>query len=85
MTTTRDVLHVPVRDIMRHGVVSVPGAQAHQAIAEPVVAIAPGAPVRDAIDALSPSGTSRLLVCEDGTVAAGGVVTPLDIVAATRR
>jgi CBS domain-containing protein len=133
MTRTHDVRAVPVREIMRHGVVSVPehasleavfhamadhrvhamlvvapadgrplgwvkaeallnwmnlssdGAHAHQAITEPVAAIAPDAPVREAIEALSRPGTSRLLVCDEGTVAGEGVVTPLDIVALRSR
>jgi CBS domain-containing protein len=127
--TTADVLDLPVRDIMRYGVVSVPEhatlegvfqamadhrvhavlvlerttgrplgwvkaetlltwmnlepatAHAHQAITEPVVTIAPDAPVRKAIEALSRAGTSHLLVCDEGACAGEGVVTPLDVVA----
>jgi CBS domain-containing protein len=133
MTMMHDVLALPVRDIMRHGVVSVPehasleavfhamadhrvhavlvvaaadgrplgwvkadalltwmnlepaGAHARQAITEQVVTIASDAPVREAIEALSPAGTSRLLVRDRGTIAGEGVVTPLDVVALRSR
>ena len=57
-------------------------AHAHRAITERVVAIAPDAPVREAVAALSRHGVSHLLVCDEGDVVAHGVVTPLDILAA---
>lgn len=133
MTRTSDALSLPVRDIMRYGVVSVPdhasldgvfqamadhrvhavlvvertsgrplgwvkaealltwmnlepeSAQAHQAITEPAVTIAPDAPVREAIAALSRAQISHLLVCDEDACAGEGVVTPLDIVALKSR
>jgi CBS domain-containing protein len=59
-----------------------PWAHAHQAISESVTPIAPTASLRDAIAALSRQGTSRLLVCSDGSQAGEGVVTHLDVIAA---
>jgi CBS domain-containing protein len=53
---------------------------AHRAITEPVVTIAPDAPLREAVAALSRHGVSHLLVCGDGDYAAEGVLTALDIV-----
>jgi CBS domain-containing protein len=59
-----------------------PWVHAHQAISEGVTTIAPTASLRDAIAALSRQGTSRLLVCSDGSRAGEGVVTHLDVIAA---
>jgi CBS domain-containing protein len=53
---------------------------AHRAITEPVVRIAPDAPLRDAVAALSRHGVTHLLVCREGDQAGEGVVTALDIV-----
>ena len=58
---------------------------AHRAITEPVVTIAPDAPLREAVAALSRHGISHLLVCGDGDRTAQGVVTALDIVAGWER
>ena len=55
---------------------------AHRAISEKVVTIAPDAPLREAITALSRHEVTHLLVCREGDVAGGGVVTALDLVAA---
>jgi CBS domain-containing protein len=60
-------------------------AQAHQAIQEPAVTIAPDAPVGRAIEVLSRPGVTHLLVCDEGTDAGEGVITPLDVIAATGR
>ena len=62
-----------------------PWVHAHQAITEPVMTIAPTAPVREAIAALSRHGTSRLLVCSDGARAGEGVLTHLDVIAVLGR
>jgi CBS domain-containing protein len=59
--------------------------EAHRAITEAVVKIAPGAPLRDAVSALSRHDITHLLVCGDGDYAAEGVVTALDVVAAWER
>jgi CBS domain-containing protein len=53
---------------------------AHRAITEPVVTVAPDAPLREAVQQLSRHGASHLLVCGDGDRVAEGVVTALDIV-----
>ena len=58
---------------------------AHRAITEPVVTIAPNAPLREAVAALSRHGISHLLVCAEGDRTAEGVVTALDIVAGWER
>lgn len=58
---------------------------AHRAITQKPVRIAPDAPLRDAVTALSRQDVTHLLVCRDGDVAAEGVVTALDIVAAWDR
>jgi CBS domain-containing protein len=58
---------------------------AHRAITEPVVTIAPDAPLREAVAALSRHGISHLLVASEGDRTAEGVVTALDIVAAWDR
>lgn len=55
---------------------------AHRAISEPVVTIAPDAPLREAVAALSRNEVTHLLVAREGDVAGEGVVTALDIVAA---
>lgn len=55
---------------------------AHRAISEQIVRIAPDAPLREAVSALSRDGVTHLLVCREGDVAAEGVVTALDVVAA---
>jgi signal-transduction protein with cAMP-binding, CBS, and nucleotidyltransferase domain len=55
---------------------------AHRAITEPVVTIAPDAPLREAVSALSRHGISHLLVGNEGDHAAEGVVTALDVVRA---
>ncbi len=55
---------------------------AHRAISEKVVTIAPDAPLREAITALSRHEVTHLLVCREGDVAGEGVVTALDLVAA---
>ena len=55
-------------------------AHAHEAITEPVTTIRPDATVREAMAALSRHGTSRLLVCSEGSRAGEGVLTPLDVV-----
>jgi CBS domain-containing protein len=58
---------------------------AHRAITERVVTVAPDAPLRDAVSALSRHEVSHLLVCDDGDRAAEGVVTALDVVTAWER
>jgi signal-transduction protein with cAMP-binding, CBS, and nucleotidyltransferase domain len=58
---------------------------AHRAITEPVVTIAPDAPLRGAVSALSRHGISHLLVCGEDDHAAEGVVTALDVVTAWER
>jgi len=58
---------------------------AHRAITEPIVTIAPDAPLREAVAALSRHGVSHLLVCGAGDRTAEGVVTALDIVAGWER
>ena len=58
---------------------------AHRAITEPIVTIAPDAPLREAVAALSRHGVSHLLVCGVGDRTAEGVVTALDIVAGWER
>jgi CBS domain-containing protein len=58
-----------------------PWVHAHQAISESITTISPSASVRDAMEALSRAGTSRLLVCSEGGRAGEGVLTPLDVVA----
>jgi CBS domain-containing protein len=55
---------------------------AHQAMTERVVTVAPDAPVRDAVAALSRPEVSHVLVRDPGDRVAIGVVTPLDIVGA---
>jgi CBS domain-containing protein len=131
--TASGALDRPVRQVMRHGVVSVPEhallesvrramtdhtvhavlveerttgrpmgwvraeslltwmnlepepVHAHRAITEAVVTIAPDAPLREAVSALSRHGVTHLLVCGEGDRAAEGVVTALDVVAAWER
>jgi CBS domain-containing protein len=128
--TTQGVFDLPVRRVMRHGVVAVPDhasfdsvrhamadhhvhavlienrtsgeplgwvtaamlltwmnlehgpTHAHQAMTERVVTVAPDAPVREAVAALSRPEVSHVLVRDAGDRVAQGVVTPLDIVAA---
>lgn len=127
---TQGVFDLPVRRVMRHGVVAVPDhasldsvrramadhhvhavlienrisgeplgwvtaemllswmnlehgpTHAHQAMTERVVTVAPDAPVREAVAALSRPEVSHVLVRDAGDRVALGVVTPLDIVAA---
>jgi CBS domain-containing protein len=55
-------------------------AHAHEAMTERVVTIAPDAPMREAIAALSRPGTTHVLVCDEGALAGEGVVTALDVV-----
>ena len=70
--------------------IAAPGLQAlrRKLVAEQgleVVTIAPDAPLREAVSALSRHDVTHLLVCRDGDVAAEGVVTALDILAAWER
>jgi CBS domain-containing protein len=58
-------------------------AEAHQAIEEAAVSIAPDAPMRDAIAALSRPGVTHLLVRDADADAGEGVLTALDVIAAT--
>jgi signal-transduction protein with cAMP-binding, CBS, and nucleotidyltransferase domain len=56
-------------------------ASAREAITERAETIEPSASAREALNALSQSGTTHLLVCRHGTPTPEGVVSELDLVA----
>jgi signal-transduction protein with cAMP-binding, CBS, and nucleotidyltransferase domain len=58
---------------------------AHRAMTEAVIKIAPDAPLREAVAALSRHEVTHLLVCREGDVTGEGVLTALDIVGAWDR